>query len=139
MQINIKLLEDTAKIPTKAHDTDAGFDLYVSRCGYENNLWVCHSDVAFEIPKGYVGFVFPRSSISNTSLTLSNSVGVIDSGYRGEIIAKFHEQGRFGKTYQVGERFAQLIIMPYPEIEFNCVTSLNDSDRGSGGYGSSGL
>lgn len=138
MSLNIKLkrLTPTAKIPTKAHATDAGYDLYASSCHYDNGLIVYGTGVAVEIPQGYVGLVFPRSSIANTHLMLSNSVGVIDSGYRGEIMAKFRKGGTRG--YIVGDRIAQLIIMPYPEVTFEEVDELSDSDRGTGGYGSSG-
>ena len=103
---------------------------------FEDGMLHYGTGVAVEIPHGYVGFVFPRSSIANTHLTLSNSVGVIDSGYRGEIKAKFRKGGTRG--YNVGDRIAQLIIMPYPEVTFVEVDELSDSDRGEGGYGSSG-
>lgn len=136
MQVKIKRLNDKAIVPTKAHATDAGYDLYASSCHYENSLVCYGTGIAVEIPEGYVGLVFPRSSIANTHLALSNSVGVIDSGYRGEIKAKFRKGGTRG--YNVGDRIAQLIIMPYPEVTFEEVEELADSDRGEGGYGSSG-
>lgn len=136
MQIKIKRLNDKATLPTKAHATDAGYDLYACSCIYEDGMLNFGTGIAVEIPQGYVGLVFPRSSIANTHLTLSNSVGVIDSGYRGEIKAKFRKGGT--KGYNVGDRIAQLIIIPYPEIEFVEVDTLADSDRGEGGYGSSG-
>ena len=137
MEVKIKRLASGAMMPKKAHPTDAGFDLYVSRCGMENGLFVCHTDVAFEIPKGFVGYVFPRSSVSNMGLIMSNSVGVIDAGYRGEVSARFKADGWFRK-YGIGDRFAQIIIMPIPDIEFIEVDELSDTDRGVGGYGSSG-
>lgn len=136
LNVKIKRLSSTAKLPTKAHATDAGYDLYASSCHYEDGMLHYGTGVAVEIPAGYVGLVFPRSSIANTHLTLSNSVGVIDSGYRGEIKAKFRKGG--SKGYKVGERIAQLIIMPYPEVTFEEVDELSESDRGTGGYGSSG-
>lgn len=136
MQVKIKRLNDKAILPTKAHATDAGYDLYASSCHYEDGMLHYGTGVAVEIPVGYVGLVFPRSSIVNTHLTLSNSVGVIDSGYRGEIKAKFRKGGTRG--YNVGDRIAQLIIMPYPEVTFVEVDELSESDRGEGGYGSSG-
>lgn len=136
MQVKIKRLNDKDILPTKAHATDAGYDLYASSCHYEDGMLHYGTGVAVEIPEGYVGLVFPRSSIANTHLTLSNSVGVIDSGYRGEIKAKFRKNGFVG--YKVGERIAQLIIIPYPEVTFEEVDELSDSDRGEGGYGSSG-
>lgn len=136
LNIKIKKVRQEAIIPTKAHATDAGYDLYASSCHYENGLVCYGTGVAVEIPQGYVGFVFPRSSIANTNLALSNSVGVIDSGYRGEIKAKFRKNGYI--AYKVGDRIAQLIIIPYPEVTFEEVEALADSDRGEGGYGSSG-
>lgn len=136
LKIKIKRLTPTAQLPTKAHATDAGYDLYSSSCHYEDGMLHYGTGVAVEIPAGYVGLVFPRSSIANTHLTLSNSVGVIDSGYRGEIKAKFRKGGTRG--YNVGDRIAQLMIIPYPEVTFEEVDELSDSDRGEGGYGSSG-
>jgi dUTP pyrophosphatase len=136
LNIKIKKVRQEAIIPTKAHTTDAGYDLYASSCHYENGLVCYGTGIAVEIPQGYVGLVFPRSSIANTHLALSNSVGVIDSGYRGEIKAKFRKGGTRG--YNVGDRIAQLIIIPYPEVVFEEAEELSDSDRGTGGYGSSG-
>ena len=136
LNIKIKKVTPTAQLPTKAHATDAGYDLYASSCHYEDGMLHFGTGVAVEIPAGYVGLVFPRSSIANTHLTLSNSVGVIDSGYRGEIKAKFRKGGTRG--YNVGDRIAQLIIIPYPEVTFEEVDELSESDRGEGGYGSSG-
>lgn len=136
VNIKIKKLHKDAVIPTKAHATDAGCDLYATSRHYDNGLIIYGTGVAVEIPTGYVGLVFPRSSIANTLLTLSNSVGVIDSGYRGEIMAKFRMGGL--NAYCVGDRIAQLIIIPYPEVVFEEVDELSDSDRGEGGYGSTG-
>ena len=136
VNIKIKKLHKDAVIPTKAHTTDAGCDLYATSCHYDNGLIIYGTGIAVEIPEGYVGLVFPRSSIANTHLTLSNSVGVIDSGYRGEVMAKFRKGGTRG--YNVGDRIAQLIILPYPEVVFEEADELSESDRGTGGYGSSG-
>jgi dUTP pyrophosphatase len=136
LNIKIKKLHKDAVIPTKAHATDAGCDLYATSCHYDNGLIIYGTGIAVEIPEGYVGLVFPRSSIANTHLTLSNSVGVIDSGYRGEVMAKFRKGGSRG--YNVGERIAQLIILPYPEVVCEEADELSESDRGTGGYGSSG-
>ena len=141
MKINIKKLSSLAVSPWKAHLTDAGFDLYATSKHYDENGNVVYGcGLAFEIPEGYMGLVFPRSSNARTSLLLSNSVGVIDSGYRGEVTAKFKSITLFHeREYQIGERFAQLIIMPIPAVEFEVVEELSDSERGTGGYGSSGL
>ena len=139
MKVKVKKIRESAFLPTKAHATDAGYDLYADSIGYDDCGNVVYgTGVAVEIPKGYVGFVFPRSSIARTGLILSNAVGVIDSGYRGEIMAKFRRAQVPAEEYKLGERIAQLIIIPYPEIEFELSNELTDSDRGSGGYGSSG-
>ena len=152
MEVKIKKLYEDSILPTKAHATDAGYDLYAHSKSYDEDGNVVYgSGVAMEIPQGYVGFVFPRSSNAKKDLILSNSVGVIDSGFRGEISFKFkfapisnnrtQEQYlsfAYSKRYEIGDRIGQIIIMPYPEIEFVEVDELSDSERGVGGYGSSG-
>lgn len=143
MEIRIKKLNDNAVMPTKAHATDAGFDLYCTsrEIDWEKRQLVCHTGLAFEIPDGHVGLIFPRSSVSNKPLMMANSVGVIDSGYRGEVTAKFNITGMneiYANNYQVGDKIAQMIIIPYPEISFIESDELSDSERGSGGYGSTG-
>lgn len=155
MEVKIKKLYEDSILPTKAHATDAGYDLYAHSKSYDEDGNVVYgSGVAMEIPKGYVGLVFPRSSNAKKDLILSNSVGVIDSGFRGEISFKFKASihASFNSMldeevcafvnkptiYNVGERIGQIIIMPYPEIEFVEVEELSDSERGDGGYGSSG-
>lgn len=143
MKVRIKKLNDNAVMPTKAHATDAGFDLYCTskEIDWTKRQIVCHTGLAFEIPEGYVGLIFPRSSVSNKPLMMANSVGVVDSCYRGEVTTKFNitdtRQSAFAH-YQEGDRIAQMIIIPYPEIEFEETDSLSESDRGTGGYGSTG-
>lgn len=143
MKVRIKKLNDNAVMPAKAHATDAGFDLYCTskEIDWTKRQIVCHTGLAFEIPEGYVGLIFPRSSVSNKPLMMANSVGVVDSCYRGEVTAKFNitdtRQSAFAH-YKEGDRIAQMIIIPYPEIEFEEADSLSDSDRGTGGYGSTG-
>lgn len=96
-----------------------------------------HSGIAVEIPKGYAGFLFPRSGVYKTWSYLTNCVGVIDSDYRGEVCAIFSTfTGK--KFYQVGERFAQLVILPVPEVEYIEAEELSSTERGAGGYGSTG-
>lgn len=139
MKIRIKRLHQNAVIPTYAKHGDAGIDLTATSKSYdENNNVVYGTGLAVEIPEGYVGLVFPRSSICKKDLFLTNSVGVIDSGYRGEIMAKFKYTDNLPVEYRVGERIAQLIIIPHPHIEFVLANELSESERGSGGYGSSG-
>lgn len=139
MKIKIKRLHPNSVIPTYAKHGDAGMDLTATSKIYdENNNVVYGTGLAVEIPEGYVGLVFPRSSICKKDLFLTNSVGVIDSGYRGEIMAKFKHTDNLPVEYRVGERIAQLIIIPHPYIEFELANELSESERGSGGYGSSG-
>lgn len=151
MKVKIKKLHSDAVVPKYAKDGDAGLDLVaVSKHFDENGCVVYGTGLAFEIPKGYVGLIFPRSSVSKYTINLSNSVGVIDSGFRGEVTVKFRPSEFFEyaiqkqfkkelpKIYQVGERVAQMIIIPYPEIEFVEVEKLSNTERGTGGYGSTG-
>ena len=93
--------------------------------------------LAVEIPEGHVGLLFPRSSVYKSGLTLTNSVGVIDSGYRGEIMMKF-QVSSISNMYKVGDRVGQLLIVPYPQVEFEEVDELSSTERGKGGYGSTG-
>ena len=138
MKVKIKKLHEDAVIPSYSKAGDAGMDLYSIRCEKDKNGNDVHyTGLAIEIPMGYVGLLYPRSSISKTSCSLRNSVGVIDSGYRGEIMLKFYCTTNL-KCYKAGDRVAQLVIMPYPQIEFEEVSELSDTDRGSGGFGSTG-
>lgn len=138
MQVKIMKVRESALLPTKAHSTDAGYDLYADTYTIdEYGNAVYGTGVAMEIPQGYVGLIFPRSSIYKYDLMLSNAVGVIDSGYRGEIMAKFRKLP-VAERYRLRDRIAQIIIMPYPEVTFEEVDTLSESDRGVGGYGSSG-
>jgi dUTP pyrophosphatase len=145
MKIKIKRLHKDAVIPKYAKDGDAGLDLVATEAyredvatdegnyGYDNYK----TGLAFEIPEGHVGLLFPRSSISNTGHILSNSVGVIDSGYRGEVSMRFKTVPG-SRQYKPGDKVGQLIVMPYPQVEFEEVEELSDSERGAGAYGSSG-
>ena len=140
MEVKIKKLNESAVIPQYAHLTDAGFDLLAVSAEVDDDGNIVYgTGLAFEIPVGYVGLVFPRSSVSSRSLVMANSVGVIDSGYRGEVTLKFKPIGIYlNNPYQIGERVAQLVIIPYPHVDFTEVDELSESDRGEGGYGSTG-
>jgi dUTP pyrophosphatase len=138
MKVKIKKLHPEATIPSYAKPGDAGMDLTavdVSTSGGKHITY--HTGLAIEIPEGYVGLLFPRSSVYKTGQTLSNCVGVIDSGYRGEIMLKY-TLSPYGLEYQVGERIGQLIIMPYPHVEFVEENELTQTERGESGYGSTG-
>jgi dUTP pyrophosphatase len=140
MKVRIKKLNENAVIPSYAKDGDAGMDLVATRIISNTTFDVSYgTDLAMEIPNGFVGLVFPRSSIRKYELALSNSVGVIDSGYRGEIQATFKKtNGLDSIAYKVGDRIAQIMIIPHPPIEFKEVNDLSETERGDGGFGSTG-
>lgn len=149
MNVKIKRLHPDAVIPKYAKAGDAGMDLTAVTKSYDRDGNIVYgTGLAFEIPEGYVGLVFPRSSLSSLDIALSNCVGVIDSGYRGEVTAKFKPAMLFNREqrpiilnnriYEVGERVAQIIIIPYPHIEFEEVETLSETERGNRGYGSTG-
>jgi len=140
MKINIKKLHEEAIIPTYAKPGDAGMDLTaVSMEWDDNGNIIYHTGLAMEIPEGYVGLIFPRSSNAKKDLYLTNHVGVIDSGYRGEIIFKFRRTVSFNpEVYYPGDRIGQIIILPYPQVQFEEVSELTNTERGKGGYGSTG-
>lgn len=142
MDVKFKKLHNDAKIPSYAHDTDAGLDLtavsFTQEFDKSNKLvLVYHTGLAVEIPEGYVGLIFMRSSISNKSISLTNAVAVIDSGYRGELLLKYKiTTDSLPTIYQPGEKIGQLIIIPYPKINPIEVEELSSSDRNEGGFGS---
>ena len=140
LEIKFKKLVENAKIPTKAHPTDAGADLTAVSIKYDemHGCLIYGTGIATEIPEGYVGLVFPRSSIRKYTLAQCNCVGVIDSHYRGEIMVSYKPTSYIKKLYEVGDKIAQLIIIPYPEVSYTEVESLSETDRGENGHGSSG-
>jgi dUTP pyrophosphatase len=143
MKVKIKKIHPNSVIPSYAKSGDAGMDLVATSVIGETLGSITYGlGIALEIPEGFVGLVFPRSSIRKTNLQLSNSVGVIDSGYRGELQATFNKiQGIDNverENYKVGDRVCQIIIIPYPPIEFNEVNELSNTERGEGGFGSTG-
>jgi len=144
MKVKIKKLHADAVLPSYAKAGDAGMDLTAtSRTFDEHGNVVYGVGLAIEIPEGYVGLIFPRSSNAKTDLYLTNHVGVVDSGYRGEIMFKFRKSDinknfQEARLYHVGERVGQLMIIPYPAIELEEVEDLSSTERGTGAYGSTG-
>lgn len=139
MKVKIKRLHPKAVIPSYAKAGDAGLDLIATSIIASDKEQVTYgTGIAVEIPEGHVGLVFPRSSIRKYEQYLSNSVGVIDSGYRGEIQATFNSRYYADVKYQVGDKIAQLMIIPYPQVEFEEVQELSSTERGDGGFGSTG-
>ncbi len=139
MQIRFRKLCPEAVTPKAATAGSAGFDLVATsrRWNRDLEIWEYGTGIAVEIPPGYVGLVFPRSSIYKTGAILSNGVGVIDSDYRGEIGAKLWVL-KFKEKYEIGDRIAQLVIVPIPPVEWVEAEELTVTDRGVGGYGSTG-
>lgn len=138
-------MAENAVAPEKAHPSDAGFDLTAASHTFDDDgNYIYGTGIAVEIPNGHVGLLFPRSSIAKTALALTNSVGVIDSSFRGEILFKFKPALTYKgasesrRVYSVGDRIGQLIIMPYQQVEFEEADELSESDRGKGGFGSTG-
>lgn len=138
MNVKIKKLHPDAVVPKYAKPGDAGLDLTAVSINATPHYIEYDTGLAFEIPDGYVGLLFARSSVTNKPLILKNSVGVLDSSYRGSVKFRFHEIHLLDHGYEVGERIGQLIVLPYPEVELVEVQELSPSERGSGGYGSSG-
>lgn len=140
LEVKFKKLSKDAVIPAYSQTGDCGLDLTaVSREVVEEKGFGYISyktDLAIEIPEGYVGLLFPRSSISKTGMILANSVGIIDSNFRGNIEARFKHVATTA-MYEVGDRVAQLVILPYPQVKLIEVEELSDSERGSKGFGSS--
>ena len=164
LKVKTKIIDVNINTPklSYAKEGDAGIDLTATSKWYDEHGNVCFgTNRAFEIPKGYVGLIFPRSSNAKQQLLLSNSVGIIDSGYRGEVMLKFKSSAssfslktliklifnqdakttiinNYKISYNVGERIGQIIILPYPQIKFEEVEELSETERGNGGYGSTG-
>lgn len=141
LTVKFRKLVPEAVTPKYAQDGDAGMDLTATSFRVTDTFMEFGTGIAVQIPYGYVGLLFPRSSITKAAsgVSLKNSVGVIDSNYRGEILVRFelpYSGERSGNVPAVGDRVAQLIIMPYPNIYMEEVEELSDSNRGSGGFGS---
>lgn len=141
MKINIKKLHPLAEIPKYAKPGDACVDLVaISKIKDHGKDYIEYgTGLAVEIPDGFVGLVYPRSSLSNYDLILANHTGVVDAGYRGEIKFRFKRTKEcLCREYEVGDRIGQLMIITRPQIEFEQVETLSETVRGAGGWGSSG-
>lgn len=147
MKMKIKKLNENAIIPTRGSDGAAGYDLYACTLPndkdkidiFSGQTVMIKTGIAVAIPKGYVGLVFARSGLaSKKGLAPANKVGVIDEDYRGEIMVALHNHSNQIPTIAVGERVAQLVVVPYMSLEFNEVDNLDDTERGIGGFGSTG-
>jgi len=156
MKIKYKKLSPEAKTPLRVFDVDAGFDLYSISKEETPDYIEYHTGIAFEIPVGYAGFLFPRSSVTKYDLMLKNSIGLIDATYRGEIKCRFKKiiGGEINdinilknkitidfsnaKIFEAGERIAQIVFMEIPEVTLVEALELSETERGEGGYGHTG-
>jgi dUTP pyrophosphatase len=163
MEIKYKKLNDKAKEPYKKIGIDAGFDLYATSVNKTNKYIEYGTGLALEIPEGYVGFLFPRSSVTKEDLMLKNAVGVVDASYRGEIkfryinavhdlvqnyvqyddymtneIIDLNVVNRHLDHYEIGDRCGQIIFMEIPKIKLIEAEELSETIRGTAGYGHSG-
>ena len=138
MIIRFKKLHSNAVTPAYSRNGDAAVDLTATSFGFDENGNLTYgTGIGLEIPRGYVGLIYPRSSVCKKSINLVNCVAVIDSNFRGEIMLKF--RGSSHMKYDVGDRIAQLIVQPIPEMSFVEVEELTPSNRGAAGFGSSGV
>lgn len=143
MKLRIKKLNENARIPTYGTEFSAGADLYAL---LENDVtilpqetYLIKTGISLEIPEGYVGLIYPRSGLATKKgLAPANKVGVIDSDYRGEIMVALFNHGKEAQTVENGERVAQIVIAPYIQAEFEETDSLSETERNSGGFGSTG-
>jgi dUTP pyrophosphatase len=140
MKVKIKKNHENAVIPFYSKDGDAAMDLTAVSMEQTKDYIEYDTGISYEIPEGYVGLLFPRSSVSNKDLVLSNGVGVVDETYRGNIKFRYKLTNNIfdHKKYSIGERVGQIIILPYPKIEIEVSESLSETIRGGDGFGSSG-
>lgn len=163
MKVKFKKLHKDAVSPKFAHKTDAGADLTATSIDFSRDRQVVYgTGLCVEIPEGMVGLLFPRSSVRNQDLIMSNCVGVIDAGYLGEIMVTFNIKMdvllidelhsaenlqelsneifdvSYDNIYEVGDRIAQLVIMPVPLVQYTEVEELSETERNTSGHGSTG-
>lgn len=143
-EIKFKKLTDRAITPTKAHPEDAGYDLYAC-LNYDmvfippHQTLMVSTDIAVAIPEGYFGAIYARSGMATKKgLRPANATGILDSSYRGNVIVALHNDSDIEQYIQNRERIAQLIVQPYLQFDFTEVDELDDTERGKGGFGSSG-
>lgn len=136
--LKIKRLHPDAVIPSYSKEGDAGLDLTCVDAYIKDGLWCCEIGLAFEIPKGYFGAIYPRSSIKDYDLRLSNCVGVVDSQFRGGVKAFFDITAEPSRLYQKGDRCCQMIIQKYEQVFPIEVSELSQTERGHGGFGHTG-
>lgn len=144
MKVKIKKLHPNAVIPRRMRPGDAGLDLTCVERYYDEytHTFQYEFGIAIQLEPGYFGMIVPRSSIYKYNLTLSNSCGILDENYTGELKAFFRcnvDNFKKANVYNIGDRIAQLIVLPYPLYDIEEVTELSDTNRGVNGFGSSGV
>ena len=139
MEVKVKILSEKGRVPTRAHDTDAGWDLYSSERLQimPDHRRLVSTSISLAIPEGHVGLVWPRSGLS-IKKGIDVFAGVIDSGYRGEVKVCLFSSGATAFDIDEGDRIAQILIQKISDCKMVGVESLDGSDRGDGGFGSSG-
>lgn len=146
MIVKIKKLHEDAVIPFQKHSTDGAYDVVAVSHKYKGGLHIYGLGFAVEIPEGYRLRIVPRSSFTSTHLIMQNSDAIIDSGYLGEILCKYRDLRYYREgvshfldgVYAIGDRIAQCYLEPVIPIEWEEVTELSDTERGTGGFGSTG-
>lgn len=139
---NMRVKVEGGNVPMYAHEGDAGFDFMarLSMVVPAHGHMTVHTGLSCEIPDGCVGLVFPRSGLAcKSGIALRNCVGVIDSGYRGEVMVTLTNDTEFDFVVSAGDRVAQMVVMPYVPCTLEVVDELSDTERGDGGYGSTGI
>lgn len=132
--MRIKKLNSMAKMPLRAINTDAGIDLYATSISIEGDIVTYGVGLAFEIPENHFGLLTNRSSVYKKDLQINT--GIIDSGYRGEVKVKFRKFGN--NIYDLGERVAQLVVIPYTKVDLEFSDNLSNTERDNKGFGHSG-
>lgn len=143
LPVNIKRIKPNATVPTYGSANAAGADLYACLDGNltieSGETILVPTGLAMELPEGYAGLIYARSGLaSKKGLAPANKVGVIDSDYRGEVMVALHNHSKIPASIEPGERIAQLVITPYIAAAFNTVDELDTTERGTGGFGSTG-
>lgn len=138
IDVKIRKVHPDAVIPFRAHATDAGMDVIAISMEMTEDYVEYDTGLQFQLPEGYAMLIFPRSSNSKKDLLLCNSVGILDAGYTGNLKLRFKlmTEGYTEKIYNPGDKIGQIMIIPYPEINFIETEIFNETERGDGGFGS---
>ena len=141
MRLKVMMDPDAGYVPAYAHEGDAGLDLRAVEDVTIPAAWTAmvRTGLHVEVPDGCVGLVFPRSGLGSKGITLKNAVGVVDSGYRGEVLAAVWNTTLEDFRISKGDRICQMVVMPYMPCEIEVSDALSDSERGCDGHGSTGV